>query len=98
MGLEATYVRHVLAQLRAARADTFGATSHLFLLNPPLPEADVISFERRHKVSLPDDYRRFITEIGNGGAGPYYGVFPFGKDDDDRDWEGGGFVGDLSKP
>ncbi len=39
-----------------------------------------------------------MTEIGNGGAGPYYGVLPFGKDDDDRDWEGGGLVGDLSKP
>ena len=39
-----------------------------------------------------------MTEIGNGGAGPCYGVLPFGKDDDDRAWEGGGLVGNPSKP
>jgi hypothetical protein len=33
---------------------------------------------------LPQEYRHFLTEIGNGGAGPFYGLFPWGK------WDGAG--------
>jgi hypothetical protein len=80
------------------RRRVFGAASHQYKLNPPMPVSVIEAVEKRHRVPLPDDYRRFITEIGNGGAGPCYGVLPFGKDDDDRDWDGSGLVGDLSKP
>jgi hypothetical protein len=83
---------------RDQKRRVFGAIGHDYKLNPPLPVSVIEAFEKRHRVRLPDDYRRFITEIGNGGAGPYYGVLPFGKDDDDRDWDSGGLVGDLSKP
>src|SRR3954467_4442646 len=83
---------------RDPRRRAFGAGAHQYRLNPPLPASVIEAFEQRHGVSLPEDYRLFLTEIGDGGAGPYYGVFPFGKDDDDRDWEGGGLVGDPSKP
>jgi hypothetical protein len=76
----------------------FGSGSHQYKLNPPLEVSVVEAFEERHGIALPGDYRLFITEISNGGAGPAYGVLPFGKDDDDRDWEGGGLVGDPSKP
>jgi hypothetical protein len=75
----------------------FGSGSHQYKLHPPLAVPVVEAFEARYGISLPGDYRSFLTGIGNGGAGPYYGVLPFGKDDD-RDWEGGGLVGDLSKP
>ena len=81
---------------RDPRRRIFGAGVHQYRLNPPLPVSVVEAFEGRNGVSLPEDYRHFITEIGDGGAGPYYGVFPFGKDDD-RDWEGGRLVGDPGK-
>jgi hypothetical protein len=71
----------------------FGALRHHYKLNLTLPLSLVEALEKHHGVSLLVDYRHFITEIGNGGAGPYYGVLPFGKDDDDRDWEDGGLVG-----
>jgi hypothetical protein len=86
------------AAQRDPSSKVFGALGHHYKLNPTLAVSLVEAFEKHHGVSLPVDYRRFITEIGNGGAGPYYGVLPFGKDDDDRDWKDGGLVGDLSKP
>ena len=71
-------------------------------LNDPISEPDVASFEQKHGILLPPGYREFITRIGNGGAGPFYGVFPLGSMDDNfdmRQWhENDGFVGTLSKP
>ena len=62
----------------------FGAKAHRYRFHPPYPEAELAAFERAHGFTLPDDYRAFITRIGNGGAGPSYGVIPFrGKDSED---------------
>lgn len=54
----------------------FGSSHHAYRFNPPLEKEQVDEFEYIHKVSLPVPYRRFITEVGNGGAGPYYGILP----------------------
>jgi len=54
----------------------FGADGHRYQLNPPLPETDIQTFETRYGIRLPDDYRHFLSVIGNGGAGPYYGILP----------------------
>ena len=56
----------------------FAARSHGYDLNPPVPEEEVARMEEKHGCRFPDEYRRFITELGNGGAGPAYGVFPLG--------------------
>lgn len=34
---------------------------------------------RKNQVTLPEPYTQFLTEIGNGGAGPYYGIYSIEK-------------------
>ncbi|KAB2352603.1 SMI1/KNR4 family protein [Actinomadura rudentiformis] len=45
-------------------------------LNDPVPPSAVVAFEERNGIRLPDDYRAFITTLGNGGPGPYKGLEP----------------------
>jgi SMI1 / KNR4 family (SUKH-1) len=97
--LDRIRVAHALAAMRSSESHVFGAEAHDFDVNPPLSEAVVAEFERAHGIHLPSDYRGFLTSIGNGGAGPFYGVFPLGKIDDHfalRDW-GEEDIGVLSK-
>lgn len=78
----------------------FGANSHHYELNPPLPEEDVTEFECKHSIRLPADYRRFLLNLGNGGAGPTYGLFPLDRHDDGWkfcSFESGFLVGDLAQ-
>ena len=62
-------------------ANAFGAEHHRFELGPRLPEVVVAEFEDRHEVELPPEYRRFLIELGNGGAGPGYGLTPLNRAD-----------------
>jgi hypothetical protein len=45
--------------------------------NPSAAEADFVAFEARHRVTLPDDYKRVMATIGNGCEGAFT-VFPVG--------------------
>ncbi len=45
-----------------------------FLLNPTIPESVVIYIERNLRIKFPENYRDFITKIGNGCTGPDYGL------------------------
>lgn len=79
----------------------FGAAVHNYELQPPLSPSVIEEFEKEHGVTLPEDYRHFITQIGNGGAGPFYGLFPFGQLDDRRtlrSWDEGCLIGEVSQP
>ncbi len=59
-----------------------GIKKHRFLLDPPLSEPEVAAFEKQYGISLPLEYRSFITSVGSSGAGPYYGLLPlFGAAD-----------------
>ena len=102
MSFERRTVLRLLKELD--RRDTgrrvFGSGAHQYRLRAPLPRSVVEAFEKRCEILLPDEYKYFITEIGDGGAGPYYGLFPFGQHDDGWGlcaWESGGLVGDVSK-
>jgi hypothetical protein len=52
----------------------FGANRHQYKLNSPLTETELQAFEQKYQVKLPVDYRLFLKNIGNGGAGPFYGL------------------------
>ncbi|PZP44449.1 MAG: SMI1/KNR4 family protein [Pseudopedobacter saltans] len=54
----------------------FGSNKHKYNLNPTLSDENVQNFEAVHKIILPNDYKDFLTKIGNGGVGPYYGLEP----------------------
>jgi len=53
----------------------FGAESHKYRFNPTLSESYILQFEETHEINLPDDYRMFLKEVANGGAGPHYGMY-----------------------
>ncbi len=55
----------------------FGAEAHKYRLEPPVPESFVRGAEEKCGLTLPESYRRFITQVGDGGAGPDYGITPF---------------------
>ena len=109
MPLDVEYIRkrlkdieHAEAQLLAERAEfpRFAGFGLEFRLNPPLSLVEVEKFERRHGVTLPEDYRQFITEICNG-VGPNCEVFPLGQlgsGDSYRSWEEEGIAGSLADP
>lgn len=72
-------IKEKLVQVRNRGCECFGSQKHKFRLNPPLSEDEVLRFEREHGVTLPADYREFLLTVGNGGAGPYYGILPLEK-------------------
>lgn len=74
----ANEVRRKLQELRAADPDyqRFAATTHRYELNPVLKPEAVAAFEDEHRILLPEDYKEFLLTLGDGGVGPYYGVYP----------------------
>jgi hypothetical protein len=71
-------VRVKLATLARLDPDcqVFGAGAHRYQLEPCATADALDRFERAHDLTLPADYRAFLREVGNGGAGPMYGLAP----------------------
>lgn len=57
--------------------ELFGADTHKYKLNPPIEASFVRTIEEKYGFILPEDYFQFITEVGDGGAGPDYGIQSF---------------------
>jgi len=96
------HIVRVIERLRAKDGTLriFGANGHRYRLNAPIPERDISHFESSHHIRLPNDYRQFLTEVGNGGAGPFYGVFRLNEHDDGNGFctfSEGHLVGTLSE-
>lgn len=76
--------------LLAKKADkslkVFGASSHQYSINKPATIDDILVIEKKYAIHLPDCYKAFILQFGNGGtayansgAGPFYGIYPLGE-------------------
>ncbi|MBK8270721.1 MAG: SMI1/KNR4 family protein [Planctomycetes bacterium] len=58
-----------LERVRELGLPCFGSEKHKFVLHSTLEESEVEAFESKHGISLPADYRAFLLQAGNGGAG-----------------------------
>ena len=61
-------------EMKTFGASTYG-TGHHYRMNPVLSVDDLNEFQREYDVQLPADYADFLTQIGDGGIGPYYGLY-----------------------
>jgi hypothetical protein len=71
-------LEQLATKLRTAtrgKLQPFGVEAHGFRRRRRLTEPQVAAFEKRHAVTLPPEYRAFITGVANGGAGPAYGLY-----------------------
>ena len=50
------------------------ANMHEYQLSPPLSEEVIANWEARAEVKLPEEYRLFLRELGEGSAGPGFGM------------------------
>lgn len=75
-----------LAKSADRALEVFGASDHKYQISRPVSAAVVSEFERKFGVELPDVYKAFVMQVGNGGGGytnsapgPFYGIYPFGE-------------------
>ena len=54
----------------------FGASGHRYKSLPVISESDLRNREKKFGVTLPEDFRAFLLQVQNGGAGPNYGLIP----------------------
>ena len=52
-----------------------GSQKHRYEFAPVATLSEVRDFEQRHSISLPASYVEFLTQVGNGGAGPEFGLY-----------------------
>ena len=48
----------------------YGAHYHNYILKPPAPLKEIRDLEKKHNVSLPEEYVYFLNQVGSSGAGP----------------------------
>src|SRR5262245_26584807 len=69
----------VRARKEDAPPGTYKDAKHKGRLNPVLSEEELVAFERKHRITLPEEYRTFLREVGNGGLGPGDGLSPLAE-------------------
>ena len=74
-------ILHKLAELRNLdrQCQAFGAEVHRYELRPVLSPQELEWAEEALGAALPEELRTFYLEVGDGGAGPAYGLYPSGE-------------------
>jgi hypothetical protein len=81
-------IKNKLVEAKSVDKDlkVFGAESHKYILGEVVSGDAILKFETKYKVELPNCYKAFLMNIGNGGvsfsssaAGPFYGIYPLGE-------------------
>jgi hypothetical protein len=69
-------IKEKLTQLRQSDTKLWvtDANMHKYQLSPPLSEEVIANWEARAQVKLPEEYRLFLRELGEGPAGPGFGM------------------------
>jgi hypothetical protein len=78
-------------------SQVFGARGHGFHMEDPLTAAELAEAESVLGIELPEDYRTFLVQVGAGGAGPAYGLFPIQRAGEGS-WQWVGDGADLTEP
>jgi hypothetical protein len=76
-------VKQKLSLAREADEKNFqvlGSDRHQYKVNKPITKKEIDKFQQANKIQLPEEFYLFLTEIGNGGAGPYYGIYKLPMD------------------
>ncbi|WP_020469468.1 SMI1/KNR4 family protein [Zavarzinella formosa] len=77
------WIERLLAKLERVRQTDheflgYGAWRHWYRFGPKLAPSLIAWLEAKYGIELPEQYRQFLIEVGNGGAGPYNGLQRFG--------------------
>lgn len=73
-----TQIKEKVNQLKAKNSNLENSDNeHQYNFNSTISEKVVDDFEKKHGISLPEEYRTFITTVADGGAGPCYGLYAF---------------------
>lgn len=73
---EINELKRLLRQLQKVDVDgrVSGVKHYKYGWGPTWDENDLSAFEQQHSIKLPEDYRFFLREAGDGGSGPYHGI------------------------
>jgi hypothetical protein len=55
-----------------------GASEHRYRFGPRASDVWLTYCEQQYGIRLPEQFRRFLLEVGNGGCGPWHGLRRFG--------------------
>lgn len=84
--IERIKIKLSLAKRIDKNYEVFGSSRHKYKIGDVISKEVITRFESKYQIELPKCYSKFLTEVGNGGvsyeksaAGPFYGIFPFGK-------------------